>query len=335
MKHILFKIFNTSFVQSSLLKFKSNLPRIVYYHVVSDDSQIPYYYKKNLCNKKTLKDQLDWYVQHRYKFISLDEAVYLIRNKVNAIKTIAFTTDDGFKENYTNIAPIFEKFNIKATLFLISNCLDNNDLMWNNKIHLIKSKVTEKNEQGICVEISNKYRVSKDIKDLIRSSEQWPMIIKDEIANYAWSLAGLQPLNEYLEENKPYMSNNQIKELLKQGYSIGSHSCSHPDFSRLEENEIMEELINSKDILKKIFDIDSNYFAYPYGKRPSIIIEQKVIQKDFYKLYLGTKSNLSNTLQNIVWERDKMEQDMEISQFWFTVIPILRNIVLHPIGKYK
>lgn len=335
MKNIFIKIFNINLVQKTLLSYKSNLPRIVYYHIVSNKSKIPYYYKDNLFNEKLLNDQLRWYVRNGFKFITLDEAIYLVQNNKNATKTIAFTTDDGFNENYFNIAPIFQKYEIKPTLFLISNCVDNKDLNWDCKVFLVKNSISTKKEVDICNRLSKKYNLRSDIENIVNFREHWPMALKEEIVNEAWNLANLEPLSYYLDKIKPYMTISQIKELVSDGYTIGSHSESHPDFSKLTEEETINEMIESKESLKIKLGIEPMYFAYPYGRRPSKIIEEKVIESNIYKMLFGTKSSLTNSKQNLIWERDKMEQDKDMSQFWFSAVPVLRNLVLHPLGKYK
>jgi peptidoglycan/xylan/chitin deacetylase (PgdA/CDA1 family) len=326
---------NIGFIQKALLAYKKDLPRVVYYHIVSNSSEIPYYYKKNLFNESLLKEQLEWFLKNRYKFITLDEAVHLGKNNEKATKTIAFTTDDGFKENYEVMAPVFQKFGIKPTLFLISNCLNNKNLMWNNKIYYIKNKLSEIDQSKICNELSDKYKITGNFRDIVSFSDNWPMNIKEDIANDAWKLAGLKALDEFLEEHQPYMTNNQIKELINNGYHIGSHSASHPDFSKLSDDEVYSEMNQSKNAIKDAFGIDPEYFAYPYGIRPSLTIEKNLYSKNIYQLYFGVKSNLTNKGSNIFWERDKMEQDKEIGQFWFAAIPFIRNRVLHPFGKYK
>jgi peptidoglycan/xylan/chitin deacetylase (PgdA/CDA1 family) len=317
------------------LAYKKDLPRVVYYHIVSNNSEIPYYYKKKLFNEKLLQEQLEWFVKNRYKFITLNEAVHLSKNNEKATKTIAFTTDDGFRENYDVMAPVFQKFGIKPMLFLISNCLDNKDLMWNNKTYYIKNKLSEIEQTKICNELSEKYKITGKYRDIISFSGNWPMNIKENIANDAWKLAGLQTLDEFLREHKPYMTINQIKELINAGYQIGSHSTSHPDFSKLSEDEVYSEMNQSKKTIKDTFGIEPEYFAYPYGIRPSAAIEKKLYSENIYQLYFGVKSNLTNIKENHFWERDKMEQDKEIGQFWFAAIPFLRNRILHPLGKYR
>jgi len=335
MKNFLINLLNVDFLQKTFMSYKSSSPRVVFYHLVSNKPQVPYYYKNKLFNEDLLEDQIKWYIKNGFKFISLEEATSLIEHHEKAKKMIAFTTDDGFRENYDKIAPIFQKYQIKATFFLISCCVDNNDMMWNNKVYLIKNNITAQKELEICRELKGKYSLETTADSIIQQSESWPMHLKDQIINDAWSLTNLPPLKEYLDKNKPYMTNNQVQELLEQGHKIGSHSATHPDFSRLSKDEILSEMISSKEALNKAFNADIKYFAFPYGIRPSKAIEEEIFKKNIYKLYFGTKNNLSNDKDTKVWERDKMEQRQEISRIWFSAVPVIRHIVLHPLGKYK
>jgi len=324
---LIVKSANLSFIQKALLTYKKDMPRVVYYHIVSNSLEIPYYYKKNLFSENSLKEQLSWFIKNGYKFITLDEAVNLTKNNEKATKTIVFTTDDGFRENYDLFAPTFRIYDIKPTMFLISNCLDNKDLMWVNKVYYIKNKVSQRTQISICDELAKKYNLAGKFQDIVSFSDTWPMNEKDNLANEAWKLAGLQPINEFLEEHQPYMTNTQVKELIDNGYQIGSHSTSHPDFSKLSDEEVKYEMNYSKQIIKESFGID--------GIRPSALIEENLYSNGNYELYFGVKSNLTNIGTNKFWERDKMEQDKDMGQFWFTTIPFVRNRILHPLGKYK
>ncbi|MBK0401915.1 polysaccharide deacetylase family protein [Adhaeribacter sp. BT258] len=329
------KLLNAGVVQKPLLSYKSGLPRIVYYHLVSNSCHIPYYYKKNVFTERILNEQLTWYKKNGYTFITLDEAVWLVENNEKATKTIAFTTDDGFQENYSVMAPVFSRFNIKPTLFLLSNCLDNNDLMWNNKIYLIQNKISKEKEAALCRELAQQYHLPPDQKSIIALSNYFPMAAKEAITNRAWELAGMPPLKQYLAEIQPYLTNKQVSELLGLGYSLGSHSMSHPEFSKLTDTEAKIEMLGSKKILAETFNTEVRYFSYPYGKRvPNKAVESEILQAGAYKILLGTKSNLTNNLRNKIWERDKMEQEQVKSQFWFTAIPVFRNTVLRPLGLY-
>jgi len=65
-------------------------------------------------------------------------------------------------------------------------------------------------------------------------------------------------------DDRPYMTLEQIEELCRAGWEVGSHSVTHRNFRDLDDNEVERELSESKRfLLSKGFPVVS--FAYPYG----------------------------------------------------------------------
>ena len=62
------------------------------------------------------------------------------------------------------------------------------------------------------------------------------------------------------------MANNPL-------HTIGSHTVTHPDLTKLSVTNIDSELINSKNYLENITNKPIEYFAYPYGNYNKIVIE--------------------------------------------------------------
>ena len=62
------------------------------------------------------------------------------------------------------------------------------------------------------------------------------------------------------------LSSIQLKEMSQQGMEIASHTCSHPDLSRLHYSKQLEELKQSKKTLESILSRTIVSFAYPYGR---------------------------------------------------------------------
>jgi peptidoglycan/xylan/chitin deacetylase (PgdA/CDA1 family) len=62
------------------------------------------------------------------------------------------------------------------------------------------------------------------------------------------------------------LTTGKILEMEKAGMEIGSHTCSHPDLTRLSYQQQLEQMIQSKQILEAIVHGKISSFAYPYGK---------------------------------------------------------------------
>lgn len=55
-----------------------------------------------------------------------------------------------------------------------------------------------------------------------------------------------------------------IKDMYDAGHQIGSHSFSHPDFSSIDHDEIVEELEGNEKALADIIGVTPTYFRPPY-----------------------------------------------------------------------
>lgn len=88
---------------------------------------------------------------------------------------------------------------------------------------------------------------------------------------------GLPILNQYglkatfyvftnaLTDQPNYMSTAQVQSLYGQGMEIGSHSLSHSDLTQVSQNQLVNELMGSQNILQNAIGAPVVNFAYPYG----------------------------------------------------------------------
>jgi len=58
----------------------------------------------------------------------------------------------------------------------------------------------------------------------------------------------------------------EIGDLLKMGVEIGSHSVSHPDFARIDEPKVVDELERSRATIASRLGLQVECFAIPFGQ---------------------------------------------------------------------
>jgi peptidoglycan/xylan/chitin deacetylase (PgdA/CDA1 family) len=71
-----------------------------------------------------------------------------------------------------------------------------------------------------------------------------------------------------------YMSWPQVQELVKAGMTIGSHSVTHPDLKRLNEQGLESELADSQKIISQKLGITVKHFCYPGGSFNQFVANQ-------------------------------------------------------------
>jgi hypothetical protein len=109
------------------------------------------------------------------------------------------------------------------------------------------------------------------VQHVLNPKEWLPSIVKST-QNY-WDSADKVPAN-IAQDIFDGMSVEQLKKCAKNPLiTIGSHSFSHPFLSSCNQEELVLEIVNSKNILQDILNIDVRLFAYPTGDYDKRVIE--------------------------------------------------------------
>ena len=99
--------------------------------------------------------------------------------------------------------------------------------------------------------------------------------------------------------NKTYLNWNQIRNLRKEGVSIGAHSHNHHHMPDLNIEEIRKEIETSNKIFLRELGEIPRLFAYPYGETNSKIIE--IIKEYNFKVAFGQHSGVINETSNLYY----------------------------------
>ena len=115
------------------------------------------------------------------------------------------------------------------------------------------------------------------------------------------------------DTSKMYMNKDQINELIKEGWEVGSHTITHPKLNSISIEDISDEIKGSKDILEKMFGIKVLSFAYPYG-----LFNKKILDlvRDNYRYAFSTiQGNNFEFNEYYLMERYLVLKTDELSNF--------------------
>jgi peptidoglycan/xylan/chitin deacetylase (PgdA/CDA1 family) len=97
---------------------KKSVPVLQYHHINWQKED------KNTLTPKEFEREMRYLSKKSYSPVFLEDLVnYLERKKGLPPKPIAVTFDDGFKDNFIHAYPILERYNIKATIFVITSAI--------------------------------------------------------------------------------------------------------------------------------------------------------------------------------------------------------------------
>ena len=69
---------------------------------------------------------------------------------------------------------------------------------------------------------------------------------------------------DYLKDERPYLTSDEIKALIYDGFAFGSHSIDHPEYRLISEEEQIRQTKDSLDELCKRFGLDYRFFSFPF-----------------------------------------------------------------------
>lgn len=75
-----------------------------------------------------------------------------------------------------------------------------------------------------------------------------------------------------LANDKALLTYDELRVLCDLGWTIGSHTLTHPDLSKLMPREVQVEVEESKQILESKLGVKVRYFAYPKGIMTTVAV---------------------------------------------------------------
>ena len=231
--------------------------------------------------------------KHRkhYDFISLDEVIIRHENPSQYKRPfIAFTFDDGFKDNLTYGLPFFEKNNIPFAVFVTVDFINRHPAF---NYPFILERIIANNEklliEGItydCYSVAQKNDLFGILKERVLSLpyESFEQSFCQMFSSY------IKPT--YYEDLT--MTWEELRQLVSSPLcTIGSHTMTHCRLSKLSNSEIEYELAESKSQLEEQLQKEIKYVSYPYGWKTDVNDD---VMKMSEKLYSAGFQSYMNTL---------------------------------------
>ena len=239
---------------------------VLTYHSLSSLDAEPEINKNPYRTKSAFTEDIV-FIKNNFNVLSLKEFLE-INNKGGKFpeRSLLITFDDGLAIQYNHMYPILKSHNIPATFFLNNAFIDNRDLHYERKIYIILRKLNELQDNSVERKISK--AVSKDysdefnLKNFIHKLEYNSKNTLDTVADEL----GIS-FADYLNENKIYLTTQQIDSMLRNNMTIGGHSIDHPDFTELSLEDQVNQTLSCMNDLVSTFHLDYKAFAFPYNDR--------------------------------------------------------------------
>ncbi len=121
----------------------------------------------------------------------------------------------------------------------------------------------------------------------------------------------------------------ELRELADAGWEIASHTCSHPDLTSLDDDELARELRDSKARLEAELGRPCTSLAYPYG-----LVDDRVVEATRAAGYTWacTIPRVLAPPAPLLWPRASIYHDDDLRRFNAKVSPTMRRLRASPLG---
>ncbi|QUM77862.1 polysaccharide deacetylase family protein [Moritella sp. 24] len=247
---------------------------VMYHYVRPVDANMPFFKALHIDD---FKKQLDYFEQE-FGIATYEDMLEVKNGKL--LDKIILTFDDAISDHYEYVFPELKKRGITGVFYIPTQPYLNNKMLDVHKVHLILGSI----ESKIVLEKLNSYisygmlQHTNEFEEKTynyQTNDECTLQVK-RILNYFLSyqyrtkiidMLFLELLGEQSDYCASfYMNTAQLKELSDNAMIIGSHSISHPVFSRLSKDLQRVEIEDSFNFLSELGVInDFKTFCYPYG----------------------------------------------------------------------
>lgn len=236
-----------------------------------------------------LREQLEWLRRHRWQLLSLSTALqHLEEGRPLPSRSVVFTIDDGFQDQYDMAMEIFGDYDCPLTLFVITGFLDGALWPWDDQLlYLIHhcplpalnyQPESSPDSPPLHLPLGDEEQRRQALYTLRDHLKLQPNHqIYDEVSR----LYRLAEVEQPSGPPRPFwpMRWDQARDLVRRGHHLAPHGVSHRILTRLNHQEARREISNSRQIIEDRTGFSSSLFAYPtgrsqdYGQREMALLE--------------------------------------------------------------
>jgi peptidoglycan/xylan/chitin deacetylase (PgdA/CDA1 family) len=259
---------------------------VPYYHMVSD-IHVPHVH--HLYRFRTIAEftaDVEYLMRH-FKPVTLGEIVDALDGKRHfGYPCFHLTFDDGFREMHDIVAPILRRVGAPATFFLNTAFLDGGGLAHHNQLSVLCDQIemlhpTKAAAKARVESLLSAPTIGTTLRDRILSIPQAQKALVRSVAEILEV-----DFDQYVRQMQPYLSSEQVAEMLHSGFTMGAHSHDHPRYADLSLQQQIEQTQVSMELVERRFGTTTRSFAFPYT--------DEGVEKPFFDLAFSETNPLLN-----------------------------------------
>lgn len=181
-QNTLFDLKPSSLTNTKRLSYQRQLPILMYHYIRQPNLQESNIGRNLSVSPSALEKQLQIIESHGLKTATLVE---FIKNRILK-PSVILTFDDGYRDFYTNAWPILKKYGARATIFVITDRIDQPGYLTSNQIQMLSSQNIEIGSHSVShpnLTNASDLNVRKQLED---SKSEIESIIAKEVTSFSY-----------------------------------------------------------------------------------------------------------------------------------------------------
>ena len=239
---------------------------MLYYHSIQDDpTRLAKKIVPGIIHSSALfREQMELIARH-YNPVSMDDvALFLLGERELPARPVAITFDDGFLDNFEIAAPILDRLGIQALFNVVVGSIEAPSAPWFCRLQHAFCTTRRKAWTDSDAHYVRPLVKPEDRRAAFLSASKW--CAKSAGARQAKIISTIEQeldVEPLQPRDCPMMTWDQLRELRRTGYLIGSHTLTHPNLAYVDEETRWHEIAESKIQLETQLGARVNYFTYP------------------------------------------------------------------------
>lgn len=238
------------------------------------------------------------HISGKYEVVKLEDYILSAKPGSGRKQLASVLFDDGYKDNIEYAVPLLEKFKCPASFYVVTDCIDRNIPTWTYIVdHLFQQTRMEK--LGLDLNFvpapfrHNVFNTRQEKLNFGSRLKPWMKSLSNDERRQV--MANLQTAFRDVALPADKMMNwDNLRQLQSAGYTVGSHSVSHPLLASVKnEKELFFELNESGKRIETELGQFPVTISYPIGSYDERVISYS--KQAGYKMGLAVRQQFYNT----------------------------------------
>jgi peptidoglycan/xylan/chitin deacetylase (PgdA/CDA1 family) len=184
-------------------------------------------------------------------------------------RAVLVTFDDGFRNNLTWAAPELERLGIPALIHVATGYIGQDRLLWTQELdeRILSWRYGtlpmphRPHDAPLPARFAERITLAEHVRSICkRLPNETRICYLDRLRDEPLPLG-----KSWHRELYAFLSWDEVRSLRQRGFSIGSHTVSHPILTRLTHHNLTAELCDSKATIEREVGGSCPWLAYPNG----------------------------------------------------------------------